>query len=293
MAANLLVRRGWLCTSHRPGKPGHACARLPRTTLCGVDIRSLGYRTDLAIRVLEGSQVEDRNGYLVIRSPENPTYWWGNFLLLSAPPPPGQAGNWLARFAAEFPGASHVALGVDVTEAGAVDTRELIEAGFRVTRLAVLSASDVHAPPHPSTNATCRSLSGDDDWEQATELRAVISEGEPGSEPEFLRARLASERALTEAGHGSWFGAFIDGRLLAQLGLIYSKGGLARYQNVETHPAARRQGLAGSLVWHAGRQALDDCASELIMVADPADVAIRVYRSVGFVSVQDQIGFER
>jgi GNAT superfamily N-acetyltransferase len=246
------------------------------------------------IRILEGSQVEDRGSYLVIRSPQNPTFWWGNFLLLSAPPPPGQAGQWLARFAAEFPGAGHVALGVDVTEADAVDPRELIAAGLRLTRLAVLTASDVHVPPLPNTTATYRRLSGDDDWAQATELRTVISAGEPGSEPGFLRARLAAERAITEAGQGCWFGAFIDGRLLAQLGLITSETGLARYQNVETHPAARRHGLAGSLVWHAARHALgSDAASTLIIVADPADVAIRVYRSVGFTDSQAQIGFER
>jgi ribosomal protein S18 acetylase RimI-like enzyme len=264
------------------------------TTLPSMDIQSLGYRTDLAIRVLEGSQIEDRGDYLVIRSPQNPTFWWGNFLLLSAPPRPGQAGEWLARFETEFPGASHVALGVDVTEADAMDPRELIEAGLRLTRLAVLTASDVHVPPRPNPDATYRMLSGDGDWEQAAELRAAVSAGEPGSEPEFLRARLAAERAITEAGHGSWFGAFVDGRLLAQLGLITGQAGLARYQNVETHPAARRQGLAGSLVWHAGRHALAaQGASTLIMVADPAEVAIRVYRSVGLVAAQAQIGFER
>jgi len=259
-----------------------------------VDVRSLGYRTDLTIRVLEGSQTEDRGDCLVIRSPQNPTFWWGNFLLLAAPPRPGQAAEWLARFGAEFPGASHVALGVDVTEADAVDPRELIAAGFRMTRLAVLTAADVHPPPHPNTGATYRTLSGDDDWRQAAELRAVVNAGEPGEEPEFLRARLAAERALTEAGHGSWFGAFLDGRLLAQLGLITGQTGLARYQNVETHPSARRQGLAGSLVWHAGRHALTAAdASTLVIVADPADVAIRVYRKVGFVHAQAQIGFER
>lgn len=259
-----------------------------------VDIRSLGYRTDLMIRVLEGSQVEDRGTYLVIRSPQNPAFWWGNFLLLSAPPPPGQAGEWPARFAAEFPGARHVALGVDVTEANAVDPRELIAAGLRLTRSAVLTASDVHVPPRPNTTAIYRRLSGDDDWAQATELRTVISAGEPGSEPEFLRARVAAERAISEAGQGCWFGAFIDGRLLAKLGIITSKTGLARYQNVETHPAARRHGLAGTLVWHAGRHAMATYgASMLIVVADPADVAVRVYRSVGFTDREAQIGFER
>jgi len=262
--------------------------------LAFVDIRSLGYRTDLMIRVLEGSQVEDRGAYLVIRSPQNPAFWWGNFLLLSAPPPPGQAGQWTARFAAEFPGASHVALGVDVTEADAVDPRELIAAGLRLTQETVLTASDVHAPPRPDTTATYRRLSGDADWAQAAELRTVISAGEPGSEPEFLRARLAAERAITEAGHGSWFGAFSNGRLLAQLGLISSQTGLARYQNVETHPAARRRGLAGTLVWHAARHALaTEGASTLVIVADPADVAIRIYRSVGFADTEAQIGFER
>ena len=42
-----------------------------------VEVRSLGYRTDLMVRLLEGSLVEDRGDYLVVRSPHNPTYWVG------------------------------------------------------------------------------------------------------------------------------------------------------------------------------------------------------------------------
>jgi len=258
-----------------------------------VDVRSLGYRTDLMIRAFEGSQIDDRGDYLVIRSPQNPTYWWGNFLLLSAPPAPGETGTWLARFGEEFPAAEHVALGIDVTEASAVDPTELLAAGLRAERSTVLVTSEVHEPPKPDRSATYRVLSGDDDWRQAAELRAVLSEGEPGAEPTFLRARIAAERGLTEAGHGWWFGAFIEGRLLAQLGVITSEAGIARYQNVETHLAARRKGLAGTLVWRAGQHCLDAGASTLVMVADPADVAIRVYRSVGFADAETQIGFER
>jgi GNAT superfamily N-acetyltransferase len=259
-----------------------------------VQIRSFGYRTDLAIRVLEGSQISDRGGYLVIRSQDHPDFWWGNFLLLAEPPGPGEAGEWLARFAAEFPGAGHVALGVDVTEDSAAGRAELTAAGLQLIRLTVLTATDVQAPAHLNAAASYRTLSGDDDWRQAARLRAVISEGGPGSEPGFLRTRLAAERAITEAGHGSWFGAFIGGRLLAQLGLISCGSGLARYQNVETDPSARRQGLAGSLVWHAGRHALTaGDASTLVIVADPEEDAIRVYRSAGFTDAQAQVGFER
>ena len=76
---------------------------------------SLGFRTDLALRALEGSQVADRGDYLAIRSPDNPDHWWGNFILLGQAPGPGTGGAWLARFAAEFPAAQHVAIGVDTT----------------------------------------------------------------------------------------------------------------------------------------------------------------------------------
>jgi hypothetical protein len=58
--------------------------------------------------------------------------------------------------------------------------------------------------------------------------------------------------------------------------------------------AGRRRGLAGTLVCHAARHVLDTAgASTLVMVADPADSAIRVYRAVGFADAETQIGFER
>ena len=258
-----------------------------------MDVRSLGYRTDLMIRTLEGSQVEDRGDYLVIRTPSNPTYWWGNFLLL-ARPEPGQAAAWIARFAAEFPAADHVALGIDVTEISGVYIGEYVAAGLQLQRSAVLTAQDLTEPPRPNQTATYRELAGDDDWRRAAELRAIVNAGEPGGDPGFIRARAAAERALTEAGHGSWFGAFVAGELVAQLGLIADTEGIARYQNVETHPDWRRRGLAGSLVWHAGRHGLDTLgAGTLVIVADPLADAIRVYRSVGFADAETQVGFER
>jgi hypothetical protein len=98
-----------------------------------VAVRSLGYRTDLAILALEGSQVTDRGDHLVIRTPDNPDYWWGNFLLLRDLKP-GSGGSWLARFAVEFPDAQYIALGLDQTDAGTVDPGDL--AGFLTARLA-------------------------------------------------------------------------------------------------------------------------------------------------------------
>lgn len=259
-----------------------------------MDVRSLGYRTDVMIRTLEGSHVDDRGDYLVIRTPQNPAYWWGNFLLLGSPPKPGEAGSWLATFSSEFPQAKHVALGIDVTEVSMVHRAEMVSRGLRPVLTTVLTAREVNEPLHLNRVAEIRALSGDDDWRQAAELRTIVNEGEPGSEPTFLQSRIRAERGLTEDGYGTWFGAFLHEKLVAQLGLVTDGSGIARYQNVETHPEARRQGLAGTLVWHAGRQTLRSRqATTLVMLADPADVAIRIYRSVGFADTETQVSFGR
>ncbi len=258
-----------------------------------MDVRALGYRTDLMIRMLEGSSVLDRGDYLVISTPQIPTDWWGNFLLLARPPAPGEAISWLATFAAEFPGTRHLTLGIDTPAADPVDVSEFAAAGMTADRSAVLTARALLEPPHPSPHAICRPLAGDADWRQAAAVRAAVTAGTPGHDPAFLRARVAAERALTESGHGWWFGAFTGGQLGAHLGVITDGSGVARYQNVETHPDARRQGLAGTLVVRAGQHALAHGARQLVMVADPEDVAIRIYRSVGFADAESQIGFQR
>jgi ribosomal protein S18 acetylase RimI-like enzyme len=257
-----------------------------------VQVISLGYRTDLMLRAQEGSEIIDCGDFLAVCSPANPSFWWGNFLLLAAPPQPGEAGRWLSRFAAQFPGARHVALGVDGTDGRGADD-ELQAAGLRVERLTVMTAPAVHDPPHPSRAAICRQLVSQDDWLQAAELSAACHPGEPGDAVAFIEGRIAARRAAVDAGYGSWFGAFQDGRLLSQLGL-FGQDGVARYQNVETHPGARRRGLAGTLVCHTGRHGLEQLgAGTLVMVADPGDVAIGVYRSVGFADTETQVGYER
>ena len=253
--------------------------------------KSLGFRTDLALRALEGATISDRGDYLVIRSPDNPDYWWGNFLLIRDAP--GTGGPWLARFAAEFPAARHVALGVDITtEDPVVVPAEFMAAGLEPQRATVLTAAGVRPPPHPNTDAEIRPLGSDADWRQSVDLAVRCFDG--GEPRDYLERRAAARRRLTQAGTGAWFGAFDGGRLVAQLGLFDAGHGYARYQHVETDPAARRRGLAGTLVWHAGRYGREVLrARTLVIVADPADVAIRVYRACGLTDRESQLSFER
>jgi len=260
-----------------------------------VQVTSLGYRTDLMVRRMEGSEVTDHSDHVVVRSPGHPGFWWGNFMLLAVAPAPREAAAWLARFAEAFPGASHVALGVDTSSLDAARRSGLPEAGLRLERSIVLTTDAVQAPPHVNQAADYRPLAGDADWQQSLDLRLAADDGnEATTNAVFYEQRTADARRVAENGHGAWFGAFDHGRLIAQLGIFSDGSGVARYQNVETDPDWRRTGLAGTLVWRAGQWAQSELgARTLVIVADPEAGAIRVYRSVGFHDTETQLAFQR
>ncbi len=261
-----------------------------------MDVVSLGYRTDLALLERGGSRIEDRGDHLVVTSPANPTFYWGNFLLLGEVPAADQAPVWLDRFRSAFPDAQHVALGIDGTARTSVDAQAFVDLGLSAETSSVMTAQSVHPPARPNTRATYRKLETDEDWAAHIELRMAIDDevGDLDAHLRFVTAKAQTSRELGEAGHGAWFGAFIDGRMLSSMGLVRASGELARFQTVETHPDARGQGLAGTLVHHVSRYGFDELgATTLVMVADPDYVAIRVYRAVGFVSSQTQLQLQR
>ncbi|MHB8313597.1 MAG: GNAT family N-acetyltransferase [Candidatus Dormibacteria bacterium] len=262
-----------------------------------MEVSSLGYRSDLMVRRLAGSAIIDRGDYLVVRSPHNPGFHWGNFLLFRAAPGPRDGACWLSIFAAEFPGANHVAIGVDSSDGAPGEVSELIAAGLNLGVDLVLQATDLRPPAQPHHGSVCRRLVTGEDWVQAAGLRFAVAAAEgfraPGHSA-FLQRQVEEARLLVRAGHGEFFGAFIEGRLFSILGLVTDGTGLARFQSVETHPAHRRQGLAGTLVYAAGRFGLSEMgARTLVMVAEPDGPAIGIYRALGFLDAEQQIGLSR
>jgi hypothetical protein len=68
-----------------------------------LQIVSLGFRTDLMVLALGGSEIEHGERHVVVRTPANPTFWWGNFVLFADPVGPGEIPERLALFADAFP----------------------------------------------------------------------------------------------------------------------------------------------------------------------------------------------
>jgi predicted GNAT family acetyltransferase len=97
---------------------------------------------------------------------------------------------------------------------------------------------------------------------------------------------------MSEAGLGKRFGAFLEGKLVADLG-IYTSNGIGRFNEVATHRNFRRQGLCGTLVYQAALAAFESMHVQiLVMEADEDYHAAAIYESVGFKPSQRMVAFE-
>lgn len=102
--------------------------------------------------------------------------------------------------------------------------------------------------------------------------------------------KMERYRAMARKGLGAWFGAFLGGQLVGDLGM-FVEGDIGRFQSVGTYPDFRRRGVCGTLVFHAAVHALEKMQVQtLVMVADLHYHAARIYESVGFAAAERQTG---
>jgi ribosomal protein S18 acetylase RimI-like enzyme len=255
------------------------------------DRRSLGWETNLFFAEFDGL-VLDRGDCIVVRSPLSPGYYWGNFLLFDHAPVDADFEPWMQRFEAEIvgpqPSTRHVAFGVDAELSSFAAPPAFERAGFKADGMAVLTLrrAGLSAPPRAvDAGITLRGLVLPDEAAAAVDLNVACNDAgfEPAGYRRFREAQMQRYGAMDAAGLGHWFGAVESGRIVASLGL-FGRAGVGRFQYVETHPQWRRRGLCSALVHAACRQGFEQMGFEtLVMCADPHDVAIGIYESVGFV----------
>jgi GNAT superfamily N-acetyltransferase len=260
-----------------------------------MDVQSLGCRTDLIFPEFDGT-ITDRGDYLSVRSPLSPTFYWGNFLLFARPPGPGDLDTWRDLFRREIggpPDTQHMAFTWDspAGEQGAVEA--FVEAGFNLESNVVQVARALRLPPRAATDVIIRPLRSDAEFDEVIEQQVLSREPEheESGYRTFRKNMMERYRRMDAAGRGHWYGAFLGERLVADLGVFHDGRGLGRYQSVETHPEFRNRGIAGRLVFEAGRQAMAEHGLHtLVIIAEADSSPARIYASAGFLPVEKNVG---
>ena len=114
---------------------------------------------------------------------------------------------------------------------------------------------------------------------------------------QYRQRKFTRYAELHAQGRLHWFGLWCDGVLAASCGLMREHaqpGSTARFQHVMTHPQWRRRGLCTALIEAVSAYGMDTwCCQQLVMLADPSDVAIGIYRALGYQEVDSEWALQR
>jgi GNAT superfamily N-acetyltransferase len=248
--------------------------------------RSVGLSTDLELAATRGPVI-DRDDYSVVTTPDDPSYFTGNQLVLPAPPQVGEVAYWTRKFATELghdPAIRHVALRWDGI-AGDVGARgELESAGFTIDTSVVMTAPrDIAAP---STMFEIRPLAVRE-MASTGDLAFAVGDRHDEVMRTFHARRAAWQQTLVGAGRAMWWGAFDRDVLVGSLGIV-ALGARARYQDVQTAASHRKRGIASAMLVAAAK-ALLPSITKLVIVAEPDSAAQRVYTRAGFTVIESVV----
>ena len=227
--------------------------------------------------------VEDKGDYIFVRSPDNPDFFWGNFLVFPEPPQAGDFSKWTSHFEKEFSGMegiNHMTFEWD-DSSEKPNLEEFQKNGFEYDETIVLVAKGGIHPVYENDAIEMKAIKSDEDWGKLIDFQVEVNPDgyrEESLRP-FIEKRFQDYRHYSQSGLGNWYAAYQDGRMVADLGL-YAEDGVARYQNIKTHEDYRKRGIAQTLMQFA---ASDLGADYFVIQAEDDGPAINMYQSIGFV----------
>lgn len=143
---------------------------------------ALGFRSELIFHCADGEVLDCRaeHGCRVIRTPSNPTFFWGNYLLFDRAPVAEDAVRWPRLFerliAGRQPESTHRAFGWIEDSPG--DIVRFVEGGYQINNAAVMLSTRVPEVPAPTLGVQLRALcvagdGADSVWSQLVALHVA------------------------------------------------------------------------------------------------------------------------
>lgn len=256
----------------------------------------LGLRTELLFH-MHGSELRERDQYLVVRSPKCPEYLWGNALYLYEEPMLRDLGELRRRFSDEFrdiPGATNVTIawGCPQSECSCAEAWESQGACLDVSAVLVRQISPIGCVS-ASAALDVKSCEAKRDWEGAIRnqvlCRPAYFDDRQDDYEKYVRYKFSIFQAIAEKNLGDVLIARKGDLVIGHLAFMASNG-LACVQMAGTNPAFRRQGICTSLIAEClDRLSASYEASSVAILADPDSPAFHLYRSVGFTPAEGMV----
>ncbi|HEV7556942.1 MAG TPA: hypothetical protein VGO00_15855, partial [Kofleriaceae bacterium] len=149
-----------------------------------VQPRSLGCLTDLMLIGWDGI-VDELDGAFRARSPSNPDFVFGNFLLFPDAPAAGDRARWIAQFEAAFaddPRIRHVCLRWDRPDGARGAADELVSGGFELEETVVMTTTAPRLLRSPAPDVALRRIESDAEWAAVTALQVATMTEMSGAE---------------------------------------------------------------------------------------------------------------
>ena len=249
-----------------------------------LSIKSLAIATDLIPAQFE-SVISDHHDCFSIQTKSQPNYFWGNFLVFRRPPEEGDLEKWTRRYQQIFnnENPSFYTFTWDVCEVNETLVQPFIDDGFDFGIDTTLLASNPIKPKGFNELIEVKPIESEQDWGSIPQVHYnPHSKSSYEKQIGFMNKRLESFRMLSNKGVGHRFGAFLNGKLVGDLG-IYHQDGIGRFNEVATHHEFYRQGICQTLVYLSSQYAINHYGvSKLVIVADDFYHAINAYKKVGF-----------
>lgn len=246
---------------------------------------NLGLTTDLLLHAEIGSVSHD-DRYVLMRTAQAPDYFSGNMLVLPARPSQADRERLEADFARLVgtpPAYVHRQFAWPEGIGTLSDLDAYVAHGYDAGLFSVLVAERNAVHSNAINEAIeIRLLDSDRDWDDWARMSlANMPDPESDVSRRCVDFQRSAYRGLIERQWGNWWGAFIDGEMVGNLGLFFF-GRIGRFQSIITREDQRNKGVCRTLLTEVVKRAAG-ARDRLVIVADEAYHAIRLYESLGFV----------
>ena len=257
--------------------------------MASMEVRSLSYSTLLHLLSYR-SLIENKKEYLVVKTPHNPGYYWGNFLFFYQAPHENAMAEWEFLFDQEFMDipVSHKAFAWDSTNHLGNYMKPFIKKKYYYEVDDVMIATVVEKPNYYNSQLTIKAINSEKELVQACQLNvACFGHGLGNTYSSYVNRLMSDFHKDTEMGRGVWIGAFLKNQLVGDMGLFnvgYQRGLIC---SVKTDPNHRENGVCRTLLYQAVKYGFEQMGMvEIVLVTDQNYHASTIYRSVGFNKVE-------